>query len=275
MKAIGFVNGRVGDAVMATVAARQFKLQNPGSHLTFALGRQFGNVIDLFKGNPHIDALHVWDSTDDWPRDKDIQFIRDSVFDKVFNPLPRHTRFDWYNHLHYVEETCLMLGLGRPADLTCQLGYVPKKLPGLDKTITTSMFASGNQPYKTLNHAKMAGLMAGLADLGYQVIQVGSTDLPIPHTSHFNMGIFEAVDTICSARLHLTIDTAFAWVSSCYKRPLVGLYGLNYPDMLAGRQVSHNPVNPNATYLNTDLVDNLTIEAIIEAVESRLAAPYV
>lgn len=271
MKAIGFLGERAGDAVMCSVAARQFKAQFPDAHLTFALSKHFGHLIDLFKGLPYIDATHVWDSTGDWPNKTDEAFI--NGFDVVFDAYPRHTRFDWYNHLHYVEETCLMLGLDKPADLRCELGYSPRPVAGLEKAITTSLFASGNQPYKTLHPANMARLMAGLRSLGYEVIQVGSTDLPIAGATNQAGDIFAAIDTINSAALHLTIDTAFSWISSTYARPLVGLYGRNYPDMVPGRQVSHNPVNPNATYLNAERVDGIDIDRIISAVEQRLAAP--
>lgn len=271
MKAIGFLTGRVGDAVMCSVAARQFKAQFPSAHLTFAVGKKFGNVIDLFKGLSYIDDIHVWHGTDDdWPTNADVAFINLEGYDVVFDGLSQHTRSDWYNHIHYVEETCLMLGLDKPADLQCQLGYLPRPIPGLDKTITTSLFASGNQPYKTLSAAKIEALFKTLNDLGYRVMQVGSTDPAIEGAANLSGDIYTAVDYICSAKMHLTIDTAFSWISSAYQRPLVGLYGRNYPDMKPGRQVSHHPVNPNATYIDAERVDDIEIDAIIEDVKKYL-----
>lgn len=271
MKAIGFLTGRVGDAVMCSVAARQFKKQFPHAHLTFAVGKRFGNVIDLFKGLPYIDDIHVWHGTDDdWPTNTDTAFINLEGYDVVFDGVSQHTRSDWYNHLHYVEETCLMLGLDKAADLQCQLGYLPRAVPGLNKTITTSLFASGNQPYKTLGEAKIRTLFAAFKVAGYDVLQVGSTDPVIEGASNLNGDIYTAVDHICSAKVHLTIDTAFSWIASAYQRPLVGLYGRNYPDMRPGRQVSHHPVNPNATYIDAEVVDKIGIEAIIGDVKKYL-----
>lgn len=270
MKIAGLLRERLGDLIMCTAAARQLKVQQPDCHLTFCVGKRVGHTLDLFRGLPYIDAFHVWDSDDNWPVQSDLDYIKQEGFDHVCNASAPHTRFDWYNHYHYVEETCYMMGLKKPTGLKCELGYKPKLLPGLDKTITTSMFASGNQPYKTLSPEKMEALFRAITDMGYRVMQVGSTDPYIPCGINASTSLTGAVDLICSSRLHLTIDTAFSWISSAYDRPLVGLYGRNYPDMVPGRQVSHNPINPNALYLNTEKVDNLPVELIIERLKSML-----
>lgn len=267
MKAIGLIGGQVGDLVMATAAARQFKIQYPGSHLTFSMIKRYGHVKDLFIGNPDIDDVHVWDSDLDWPLKSDLDYCRSIEADVVFNPFPSHTRPDWYNHLHYVEETCLMMGFGKPSDLQCSLGYRPNKIPGLDRIITMSMFASGNQPTKTLSSEDRERLVKSIRSLGFTVIQLGSSDIDIQGAAKLNSDIFTAVDYLTSSRLHVTIDTAFSWIASAYQHPVVGLYAVNYADMFQDRVVSHNPFNPKAIYHNAQRINDISIEAIISSIK--------
>lgn len=270
IKAIGFLQGQIGDSVICSVAARQFKAQCPDSHLTFALGPRYGHAIDLFKGLPGVDALHVWEGQDNWPTPVDYEFAKG--FDHVFNPLAQHTSPDWYNHLHYVEETALMLGLQKPTNLQCALGYVPKVVPGGERRITLSLFASGNQLKKTMRLDDMRDLVAHLIWRGFSCVQIGSTDLPIEGAAQAQAGsIYDAIDLLTSSRLHITIDTAFSWIASAYQHPVVGLYGVTYPDMPPTRIVSHNPVNPNATYLNRPSVKDITVEEIMAAAQPYLA----
>lgn len=265
IKAIGFLVGQVGDLVMCSVAARQFKKQYPNSHLTLAIGKKYAHVADLFRNMPDTDALHIWDSYDNWPSQVDRDFVLGGNFDMVFNPLPPHSRPDWYNHYHYVEETCLMFGLQLPSYLQCALAERPP-VEKNSRYVTLSLFASGNQLKKTIRLDDMDELASGLINKGYIPIQVGSSDLIIKGAQQAqNLSICEAVDLMRSSMLHISIDTAFAWIASAYQLPMVGLYGATYPDMPSTRVHSHNPVNPNAIYINRASVKDITVDEILEA----------
>lgn len=271
IKAIIGLSGQVGDLVMASVAVRQFKAQYPDSHVTFAMGAKYAHVKDLFAGLPGVDAVHAWNGHDNWPSLVDIAFVQAGGFNHVQHPFPQHTRPDWYNHLHYVEETCRMLGIATPIDLQCALGYIPKVVPGGANRITLSLFASGNQLKKTMRLDDMRDLVANLIWRGFTPVQIGSSDLPIEGAQQAQAGsIYDAIDLITSSRLHITIDTAFSWIASAYQHPVVGLYGVTYPDMPPTRIVSHNPVNPNATYLNRPSVKDITVEEILAAAQPYL-----
>jgi len=270
IKAIGFLGQQVGDLVMCSVAVRQFKKQYPVSHLTFSISQKYGHVNKLFEGLAGVDAVHIWQGDGRWPTKEDISFLEEGKFDIAFNAFPEHTHPAWYNHLHYIEETCLMLGLQKPTNLQCSLGYVPKKLPNLDKTITLSLFASGNQLKKTIRPDDMDKLVAAITEkYGYKCVQIGSSDAPIAGAYQAQASsIYDAIDILTSSRLHITIDTAFSWIASAYKHPTVGLYGITYPDMPQTRIVSHNPVNPNAIYINKPSVKDVEVEEILLAIDS-------
>lgn len=266
IRAIGFLAGQVGDLVMSTVALRQFKRQFPDSHLIFAIGKKYGHVAPLFDGVPDIDEIHVWETYDGWPAPEDKAFISERKPDVLFYPFPQHTRHDWYNHLHYTEETVMMLGLERPTDsLQCDLTPLPK-LARSSSIVTLSMFASGSQLSKTLSMEKLTDLVARLKREGLVPVQIGSADTPIEGAERFGQRpIKDAAHLMTTARFHITIDTAFSWVASAYSVPTIGLYGVNYADMPLGRVGSHNPVNPNGIYLNRQSVSDISVDEIMNA----------
>lgn len=264
--------GQVGDAVMSTVALRQLKKECPDSEIVFTIGQKYAHILELFRGLPEISDVHAWDSHEPWPSEPDIEYIRKEKFNHVFHPLPTHVTSDWYNRYHYTEETAMMLGLQKPTDLQCSLGYRPKKLAGLDKTIVLSLFASGNQLSKTMRLDDMRDMVARLRGMGYECVQIGSSDLPIEGARQAQTSsIYEAVDILTSARMQISIDTAFAWIGSAYSVPVVGLYGINYPDMPLIRVCSHNPVNKNALYLNRPSVKDIGVDEIINATSTILS----
>lgn len=265
IKAIGFLAGQVGDLVMTTVALRQFKRQFPDSHLTFAIGKKYGHVAPLFRGISGVDDIHVWEAYDGWPAPEDKAFVNERKPDILFHPFPQHTRYDWYNHLHYIEETAMMLGLDRPADaLQCDLAPLYKSSRG--SIVTLSMFASGTQLSKTLSMDKLVDLVSRLKREGFTPVQIGSADTPIKGAEQFvGKTIMDPVILMNSARFHITVDTAFSWIASAYSIPTIGLYGANYADMPVDRICSHNPVNPNAIYLNRRSVSEITVDEIMTA----------
>ena len=266
-KAIGFLYGQVGDAVMCSVAARNFKSLNPDVHLTFALGRKYANAIDLFRGLPYIDDFHVWDSIDGNLTALDEQYIESNKFAKVFNPLAPHKQYDWFNHRHYIHETCDMLDIPFLGDYQCELGYKPNQSFFGGNVVTTSLFSSGHDSSKAPDYDTAVKVFKMIQGAGFKVVQIGSGDKDIDGAlKASNLTLLEAVDAISSSICHLTIDTAFSWIASAYNRPVVGLYGKNYAGMASGRQISHNPYNRNALYLNRESVKDISAEEIFESV---------
>lgn len=265
--------GWVGDLVNCTVAVRSFKAQNPDSHITFAVGKRFAHTLVLFQGLPYIDNFHVWDSDDHWPTQSDLVFIRENKFDRVFNPLSPHTRPDWYNHFHMTEETCRMLNMPFDGNLQCELGlFRGQEFPVDKKLITMSLWASGNQESKSPKIEVIEKLSQELGKNGCKLVQVGRGDRIIKGVENLgsNLSLVDGVRLIKSSVLHISIDCGWGWIASAYRRPVVGMFGLNYPDMRPGRQVSHNPFNPNATYINKNSVKDVGFDELYDVIIGKL-----
>lgn len=261
-----------GDLVMCSVAARAFKEQYPDSHLTFAACSSYKNILPLFKEHPYIDALHVWDSYEDWPRQSDIDFLTREKFDIVFHPFAQHTRPDWYNYYHYAEETCMMLGLAPPKDLQCYLNPT-KYYSVLDKKlICLSLFPSrGANQVKAYPMDKCIELVAELNKKGYRCVQLGGRfETPIQGAEIYEESTFEdGAHLLLSCMLHISTDTSWAWISSAYSCPMIGLYTRDYPDISLERVISHNPVNSYATYINRNSMKDVDVDEILYVAKER------
>lgn len=263
IRAIGFLAGLAGDLVISSPAIREFKQVFPNSHLTFAIGSRYAHMAELFRGLPYIDDFHIWETYDNWPTQGDKDYLAAANYDFVFNPFPHHTRSDWYNLFHYTQETSMMQGLPCPVDCQCELGYVPEKRD-CSNVVTLSLFASGSQLSKTLTEEQREELAAKIRERGLIPVQIGSNDLRIKGCEWGgDRSITQATDLLVNSHCHITIDTSFAWIASAYKKRTIGLYGVNYADMRLDRIVSHNPVNPNATYLNRQKVSDINVDEII------------
>ncbi len=265
--------GWMGDLVNCTVAVRSFKNQNPDSHITFAVGKRFAHTLVLFRGLPYIDDFHVWDSDDHWPAQSDLDFIKEGCFDKVFNPLSPHTRPDWYNHLHMTEETCRMLGMPFDGNLQCELGLFRDKVFNTDKKlITMSLWASGSQESKSPRIEIIERLAKELSGSGYRLVQIGRGDRTISGVENVGdkISLEDGVRLLNTSALHISVDCGWGWIASAYKRPVIGFFGLNYSDMQPGRQISHNPFNPNALYINKNSVKDIELDELYNVVVKKL-----
>ena len=267
-KAIGFCGGQTGDAVVMTVAIRAFKQQNPNARFTFALAEKYKEIMPLFYHHPHIDDFHIWDGWDStWPSILDREYIYFCGFDMVYNALCPHTRPDWYNYNTYGEEACLRFGLKIPDDKSYELVrwfplYLDRK-----KIVTLSLFPSAGQVHKTMHVDECEKLCIILKKMGYNPVQLGGKfeyiKLKNAMAPHFS--IFEATKLMLSSRLHITADTAFSSIAAGYKHPVVGWYGINYPDMKDC--FSHLPPNPNAVYIKNRDPQTLTAEEVINTIK--------
>jgi ADP-heptose:LPS heptosyltransferase len=247
--AIGFQQGQLGDLVIATVAARAFKQQFPDARLTFGIAEKYRDALPLFFCNKHINDFHIWDGYDNWPTKLDREYMYFRGFDRVFNAMPPHSRPDWYNYRTYGEENCIRFGLKVPDDTSYELVQWFPLSEGHKKTITLSLFPSAGQLHKTMPVDECEKLCVYLKAAGYSPVQIGGkfeyvrlANAYAPHLS-----IFEATKLMLSSAFHITADTAFSSIAAAYKHPVLGFYGINYPDMVDC--FSHLPPNPNAIYI--------------------------
>lgn len=270
IKAIGMLGSLHGDLIMCSAAARQFKVQYPDSHLTFACARKFSGILPLFFDNKYIDNYHVWDGYNDWPNKLDQEYINNGRFDIVFNCLAPHKRPDWYNHSHYIQETCDMLGLDRPKDLTCYLNPWFGKNEKYANYVSIGGFPSQSTNLsKTVTMDKWIKIVAEIKSLGFNVIQLGGKfDLQIEGAERPDLAWVDAAQVLYSSKLQITTDSSWSWLGSAYKHNVVGLFGLNYPDMI--HPFSHLPINENAEYLWGNHINDIPLENILETIKRKL-----
>ena len=121
MKAIGFNQGQYGDLCINLIACKAFKRDFPNSKLYFGINKKYQSIKDIFLFNDLIDDIYIWDSYNEWPSQNDINYIEDQKFDLVFNPMPKHSKKNWYIDYHQTQEVCLMHGLEPPENLQINL----------------------------------------------------------------------------------------------------------------------------------------------------------
>lgn len=259
----GFTCGQFGDLIIQTVTVRAFKEQYPDAKLTFCIADKFKDILPLFAENPNIDSFHIWEGYDNWPTQVDKEYCSFKKFDHVFNAMPPHTRWDWYNFNHYAQENCLRFGLQPPSDLSYELIKWFPRIDGCEKYVTLSLFPSkGLQLDKTMPIPECEKLCIGLKAMGYTPIQLGGKfEVKLENAIAPNFSILEAAQILTSSALHITADTAFASIAAGYKHKTIGFYGRNYPDMVDC--FSHLPPNINATYIKNKAPQSLTADEIL------------
>ena len=268
MKAIGFLKQCMGDLVNQTVPLRAFKQVYPDSHFVFGIDQKYKSIEPLFKNHPWISETHIWDGIDNnWPNNEDNKYIQEQKFDLVFNAMADHTRPDWFNFYHYGAEFSMMAGLVPPTDLSPYLNRWFDLYDNCNKVITLSMFPSFDQGQKkSLSIDKLEDLCINIKKLGYSPIQIGSTfERKLENAERPELTILQAAQLLCSSKLHLTADCFYAWLSSAYRRPTIGVYTNNLPTMT--NSWSHRPINPEAFYFHRNNLLDLTSEEIIDKIK--------
>ncbi len=263
MKVIGFNAGQYGDLAMNMVAVREFVTNNPDCDFTFAIGDKYKDCADVFRNSPLINRVHIWDSYNQWPSDKDKEFLDKSKFDKVFDAMPRHKESDWYLRRHQTQEVCHMHGLPIPSNTQIELPHIKTEVRKNLITIAgfTSFGSAKSIPVETLKT-----VCIDLKKLGYSSLQLAVKDEPdISATYRVEVSYMTAIQYMLSSRALICADTGMCWMASGHKHPVVGVYGYSfYP----GATTSKNwqPTNPNAFYLEEKHASEIDAESIIDTV---------
>ena len=266
MNTIGFSAGEFGDVILNSTLCRTFKELYSDSSLTLAFNKKYYNLLPLFQNHPFIDKFHLWDGYDNWPTEKDLEFLKKENFDIIFNPMPTHKDLYWYRYKHQIDEIHDMHGFEPPKNKQCYLERWFDLLPGHDKTITASVFASGSHPdqlARTFSVEKIIELFESIEELGYEIIRL---DTRIDHTCALEnkypaskLSLLEAARLMCSSKLHLTCDTSFSWIADSYSHNTLGWTRLE----------SYVPVNPRGHYFVSDNINDIPLEQIIETIKLK------
>lgn len=249
--AIGFNSGQYGDLCMNMIACRAFKEKYPDSCLTFGINKKFKEILPLFFYNELVNDYHLWDGYNNWPTQEDQDYLADSKFDIVYNPMPKHVILDWYNYYHQTEEVCKMHGLEPPKDLQIRFNrWFPLDNKYKDYVAISPFTKWGIE--KDINYHNIFDIIGVVHnDLKLKMIHIsGPDDHSISDIERTQCNYFESVKIMLSCRALITADTGMSWVASGYQQKVLGLYKLipSYRGMKHTKFIE--PVNPNATYLS-------------------------
>lgn len=272
MKAIGFNMQQRGDLIMNTVAAQSLIELYPYCHLTFGIAKPYEDMLPLFLNHPYIHDIHVWDS-DDGLNKNDLDYINFIKYDKVFDPMPKHTYDLWFlNNLvkSQADEVCLMHKLPILKKPQCFLNKW-FECPDLKKYIAFFPFAGfyNKNNTKRLSEIKAQSIVNDLTKLGYSVIQLGGSNEPkLENVIKLNTSYFESVKILLGCKFALGTDSGFAWLCSAYNFPLIGLYSSAYYKYENINYISKiQPINLNAIYLDEENVNDIPNETIMNKVK--------
>lgn len=264
VKAIGFNQGQYGDLCINLIAAKSFKTYFPDSELYFGINKKYESIKEIFYNNTLIDKIHIWDKYDGWPSKIDEDFIERERFDYVFHAMAHHPEQDWYLKRHQTQELCYMHGLNPPENLQIDLNkYFTTERNS--KFIAVNLFAEtrGEDKIPSLDRAKEICQL--ISKMGYTPIQIGLPDQPQICDKRFVGTFFDTIKFVLSCDLLITVDSAISWIASGYKFPVLGLYSYTY---YYGATTSKNwqPINPNAIYLEENIVNNISLDQIEKSI---------
>jgi ADP-heptose:LPS heptosyltransferase len=266
MKAIGFNQGQIGDLAMNLITCRAFKLKYPDSHLTFGINKKYQSVAPIFKNNPLIDDIHIWENYDNWPSENDLNYIKSNNFDIIFHPMPKHKNELWYLYHHHTEAMCIMNELEPPKDLQINLTKWFEPNDKYKNCVALTCFSSAGAirdiPEQVANKA-----VEYIHSLGLQTIQLGLSSHPKLKTTYPVIGgsIFDDVKIAASCKFLLTTDTGMNWIMSGYQSKLLALYSeQSYP--INAPLKNRTPINPNAIYLQGKTIQDINFELIKQSI---------
>lgn len=264
MKAIGFNQGQYGDLCMCTVACRAFKRDFPDSILYLGINKRYESIKDIFLHNNYIDKIHIWDQYDGWPSEIDKLNIINEKFDKIFDPMPKHTTDLWYLQNHQTKELCLMHDLKPPEDIQVSLNKY-FEVDRNKKTVAINMFAETRAEDKTPSIKKAKEIISLLKSLNYRPVQIGLPNQEQICEDRFIGTFIDTVKFVLSCDFLLTVDSAMSWIASGYSFPTIGLYSYTYYPMSYTAR-NWQPINPNAVYLEDKRIDEIEIDKVASAI---------
>jgi len=265
------MGGQYGDVIMQEPGLRKFIEDNPNTKITLAICDKYKDVLPLFYNyHENIVEYKVWEGYDDWPTQRDLEYIESQNFDAMFPcEKPFHAQLDWARHRHIVTETAMMLGVEAETD-DIQL-KMPKEVTKEPKTVALHLFSSKYPGgTRSISVKKQTKIVAHLNEMGYKVYQLSSPDQPHIEGTIFKHGTYyDACLRMLSTDLLISCDSGMAWVASAYNHPTVALFSYAYNQDI-GTTVNWHPVNPNATYFESFLANDIPLENIFEQIEIKL-----
>lgn len=268
MKAAGFMFGEFGDLVLTSTLARTFKTFYPKTDLILCCHKKYSNILPLFYNHEFFDGFHLWQGEipDDWPAKSgaDEKFINSCDF--VFTAKPQHPDNFWYKkNIHQIDEIHKMYGFPEPKNKQCILTQWFDLPSGHNKTITASVFASGDhsdQLARTFYLDQIVELFQNIERMGFNIVRLDTKIDPLleDRWPASKLSFIEATQIMLAGRLHLTCDTSWSWIASSYSHNTLGWTRSN----------SYVPINPRGDYFVSDKISEISIEQILEKVKQKV-----
>ena len=278
MKNILLNQGQAGDLCINTVAAQIFKSKWPDEILVMSINKKWVDLAPLFYNHPYIDGIHVWEGYDNWPSEKDKDFIRNN-FEKVrvASPMMPHTSNGWWKKFHQTTECVIMNGIKNESEMkdysngfSC---YLEKwfDVEYYHKWVAFAPFAGwyNQNNDKMLTVEKANEIVGQILKLGYCVFQIGGPNEPqLNGTIRVNQSYFESVKMVlgCEALVHT--DTGMGWYASAYSHPQLGLYSHAYYGEDRVRAIQ--PINRNGKFLSARNVGEIDVEMVVDSLKGVL-----
>jgi len=108
-----------------------------------------------------------------------------------------------------------------------------------------------------------------LEKMGYTPVQIGLPSDTKYCKNELYGSFFETVKFALGCDFVLTVDSAINWIMSGYQKPVIGLFNYKYYP-LATSSYNWQAKNPNAIYLESDSIENLTPEIVAEKVKELI-----
>lgn len=270
-KAIGFLGGQFGDIITTIGAQKVFNEDYPEYDFTLAISEKYAEIAPLFYNQKYIKDIHIWEGYDHtWPTQNDKKFIDTNKYELIFNPMQGVGDPHWYHRIHQVSLCCERYGLRLPNTNEVSLDKNFDQLNEYKNSICLSIFPNNGTGLKSPSLNKAQDLIDSINKFGFQVIQLcGPSDPKLDNVKIIETSLFEAVKIMASCKLLITGDTSMSWIASAYKIPTLGIYAYKYH---LGSYTSKNwqPINPNAKYIEADIVENIPNDQIISILETMI-----
>jgi len=257
IKIHGFCHGQYGDLFINTVPARSIKDNYPDAYIIQPINIKFESVAPLFAENKYIDEIYFTENYDNWPSEKDRQYLIDQKFDAIFSAMPGHRNGEWANWWqlrHQAAEACYRDYIPIPNDLSVKL----TKWFDVDrnhKTVCITPFGGNEDCEKRLTTEGAQKVVNFLNKLGYDVIHIAiSSDPNLDNAIRYESNYFNAVKMILSSDALISVDTGFTWCLSGYNHPVFASY---FTSGVVKKVENIQPINPNGQYVTFENRDSI------------------
>ena len=264
-------HGQRGDLAINLPAIADFHEQS-GIEIDMPINRQFADMIPLFMNLRGVNPV-VTENYEKFNGRIDKDLVKTRKYDKVLNPMSPHRMDRWFDHMHQTDAVAFdyfnrRLSI-KKQQIKLSRWFTIEKRP---KTIALAAFAGSYAPgnSKMMTKEMAQSLVDSLIWRGFNVIQLGApSELWLRGADFPKFDYFQSVKIMlgCDALIHA--DTGLGWVCSGYKHPQLGLYS----NKEYGEQNICNiqPRNPNARYLSAPNINEISLDSILESVDTLLS----